>query len=720
MSETAPKASSWRRIAPLLAVSVAGVLVYSNSFGGPFVFDDIHRIVENPAIRTAWPPSVVMAETNRPFAFYTFALNYAVHGYHLWGYHATNLAVHIAAGLFLFGIVRRSLLRGEGKVREHADGLALIASLIWLLHPLQTQAVNYTVQRLESLMGLSYVATLYCFIRSQDAQRPIAWQTASVLACAFGMGCKEVMASAPLIVLWYDRAFIAASWRELVSRRKYYYAALALTWGVLAWAMLHFTGDYTGGTLVSVEGLTPWTYLVSQAGVLVHYLRLCFWPSGQCCDYRWPITSSLTDVLPQALLIVSLLGLTVWSIFRRPKWSFLGGWFFLILAPTSSVMPIQDLAFEHRMYLPSAAVLVAAVLGGAWLLQSVAAKRLSDAALRRVSLSLALAVIVGLGIATHSRNSVYASKISFWGDVAEQAPQNARAWINLGCALYIKGDRAEALECGRRAMEIDPDGADVRSNFAGMLVQEGEYEAAIACLQPVLDDESQLMTTHFNMGEALSGLGRFSEALEHYRIAFELFPSSDETLISLTDVLLHLGRSSEAVDICEAVLQEHPAFANAHRNLAFALLVQGQVREAGRHFEQALNLDPYNAEAHAGIGQILAGVDPRAASDHLAQALRLAPKSAQVNITMGNVSIASRPAEAVSFFETALKSQPKNPEALFGLANAWAASGRPEKAIPYLEETVEVAPQWQQAKDILLMLRKNGTQSAQMGPEAAQ
>ena len=147
-----------RAFAPLLAIIAAGVLVYSNTFRVPFLFDDAVRIVDNASIRTLWPPSVATANTPRPFAMYTLAVNYAIHGYDVWGYHALNLAIHVAAGLCLFGFVRRTLLRVGGTLAEHATGVALAVALIWLVHPLQTEAVTYIVQRLESLMGLCYLA----------------------------------------------------------------------------------------------------------------------------------------------------------------------------------------------------------------------------------------------------------------------------------------------------------------------------------------------------------------------------------------------------------------------------------------------------------------------------------------------------------------------------------------------------------------------------------
>ena len=166
---------------------------------------------------------------------------------------------------------------------------------------------------------------------------------------------KEVAAVTPLLVLWYDRAMAASSWGEMVRRRWAYYAGMAGTWVILAGLMLSHAHAYAAGGVLVVKEVTPWQYAISQPGVIVHYLRLCFWPTGLCLDYGWPVAATVSEVIPPLLLIGALLAATVWAIFRWPAWSFLGAWLFFILAPTSSVLPIRDLAFEHRMYLPLAA-----------------------------------------------------------------------------------------------------------------------------------------------------------------------------------------------------------------------------------------------------------------------------------------------------------------------------------------------------------------------------
>ena len=667
-----------RRFAPILAILTAGVLVYSNTLRVPFLFDDTIRIVDNASIRTLWPPSVAMANSPRPFATYTFAVNYAIHGYDVWGYHALNLAIHLATGLLLLGVIRRTLLRAGGTLAEHATGVALTVALIWLVHPLQTEAVTYIVQRLESLMGLCYLATLYGFVRAQDSEHPRRWYVVSIVACALGMGCKEVMATAPLVVLWYDRAFVAASWREIVATRKGYYAGLAATWGVLAWAMLRCTADYTEGSLISVKGLTPWTYLLSQAGVIVHYLQLCLWPRNLCLDYGWPVDHSIAEVLPQAVIVMTLLGATVWCIFRHPRWSFLGGWFFLILAPTSSMIPIKDLAFEHRMYLPSMAV-IAAVMLGVFLLGRRLVNRgmLSTSVARLLGASIAVAIVLQLGTVTYSRNRVYATPLSLWQDTVAKAPANPRAHSNLACALGDLGYMPEAMEHCREAIRIDPVYAEAYYNLGKALSKSGRTAEAIENFREAVRIDPDYAAAHNNLGVALSESGVTSDAIDHLRQAIRIKSDLAEAHRNLGVVLFNSGRTADAVEQCQEAIRINPHYAEAYNSLGDALDRSGFTDQAIEQYRRAIRIRPDSAESHNSLGVALA-------------------KSGQT-------------AEAVEHLRLALRIKPQFLAARCNLGFCYASAGRRREAIEELEQSLrqaETAGQTQLAQTLLSQIRR--------------
>ena len=266
-------------------IVLATLAAYSNSFAGPFVFDDELSIPSNMTIRQLWPiwkplcpPNHGETVSGRPLLNLSLAIDYAISRLDVWSYHATNLAIHILAALLLFGILRRTFLLPAMRDRWGAAAvpLALTIALVWAVHPLQTESVTYIIQRAESLFGLFYLLTLYCFVRGVGSSRAMLWYAVCVVACLLGMASKEVMVSAPLMVLLYDRTFVAGSFREAWRRRYGLYLALAGTWLLLGW-LVAWSGT-RGSSAGFGIGVGCWEYLGTQFGAILNYLKLCVWP----------------------------------------------------------------------------------------------------------------------------------------------------------------------------------------------------------------------------------------------------------------------------------------------------------------------------------------------------------------------------------------------------------------------------------------------------------
>src|SRR5213593_4902772 len=353
-------------------LTAAALAAWANSFRGPFILDDLPAIVENATIRTLalpivlTPPRSGQPAGGRPLVNFSFALNWAVGGADVRGYHVLNLAIHVLAALALFGVARRTLRSRPLAAKFAADAtpLAFAMAALWMLHPLQTESVTYIAQRAESLAGLCLLLTLYASIRGAESPTPTRWHALAVVTCLLGVATKEVMYAAPLLVLLHDRTFFAGTFREALRRRPWFYAGLAATWLLLGW-LVEQTGN-RGATAGFDLGITPWRYLLTQCAAIVHYLRLAFWPAPLVLDYGVATTNSLAEVWTQAGLLFVLFGATLIALAWRPPWGFLGAWFFLLLAPTSSVLPLatQTVA-EHRMYLSLAAI-IAAIVVGVW------------------------------------------------------------------------------------------------------------------------------------------------------------------------------------------------------------------------------------------------------------------------------------------------------------------------------------------------------------------
>ena len=486
-------------------------------------------------------------------------------------YHAGNLLIHLLAALTLFGIVRRTLLLPALRQRfgGASTGLAAAAALIWALHPLQTESVTYIVQRAESLMGLCYLLTLYAVIRSVSSERPWRWYAAAIAVCALGMGAKEVMVTAPIVVLLYDRAFLSGTFRETFRRRGALYLGLAATWAVLAAMML--LGKAAGGAGFGLD-VGPWEYARTQPGVILHYLRLSFWPSSLCFDYSWPIAASALQDLPAAAAIAALLAAILWALWRAPALGFFGAWFFLVLAPSSSILPIPtEVAAEHRMYLPLAAPAVVAVIAAYAVVERFSRRRLAVGILSLLALSAA----AGLGALTYQRNAQYRSEISIWEDTTRKRPENARAWSGLGRA-YVNASRYdEAIRVCNRALALAPS-----TNL---------FDSA---------------TTYCNLGLACAGIGRLSEAIQDYDKAIALNPDYDLAYNDRGLACAKMGRLAEATHDYSKAISLNPDYAQAYESRGIAYGRSGRLEEAMQDFDRAIALDSDYAEAYYNRGNI--------------------------------------------------------------------------------------------------------------------
>ena len=305
-------------------------------------------------------------------------------------------------------------------------------------------------------MGLFYLLTLYCVIRGR--------YVAAAVACALGMGCKEVMATAPLIVLLYDRAFLAGSFREALRQRRALYAGLAATWVVLAVILWATPGDRLDMDFV-------WKYARSQPEFIARYLRLSFWPAPLVVDYGGDTLADPWRIALYGALIGALVAGTVVALVKKPALGFLGAWLFLILAPSSSVFPlIHQTAAGKRMYLPLVAVIVLAVAAAYRVLRQR----------RYAAMGLTGAVVIALGFVTVRRNHDYRSDLSIWQDTVAKRPENFRARNNLGNALWTVGRTAEAIEQYREALRINPDDAWAHYNLGCVLEKMGRVGDAVA------------------------------------------------------------------------------------------------------------------------------------------------------------------------------------------------------------------------------------------------
>ncbi len=587
-SETIAASSKQLRICAALLV-VVGVLIYLNSFGGQIVFDDV-VITEDSSIRQLWPPWGAMSspkQVSRPLVGLSLAINYGISGAGLWSYHLFNLAIHVLAALALFGVVRRTLLTDRLKARfgKASTGLALAVALIWMVHPLHTESVTYLIQRSEAMCGLFYLATLYCVIRGRSGQHGALWYSAAVLSCAAGMASKPVMVTAPIMVLIYDLVFFRDSLKETLKRRATLYAGLAFTWIIIA-ATVHAASPYQESAGFNLERMTPLSYFVSQFGVIVHYLLLSVWPYDLCIDYGWPLAADASGIVPFAMVVGALGLLTLIALKRSPEAGFLGVWFFLILAPTSSIMPILDLAVEHRIYLSLVAVVTLVVLGCYRLARSLP---LGDSSITRWLAVGAVAIVVAwFGSLTVERNGYYQSRTALWLDVVRKRPDNWRGHNNLGFCLIEQGDREGARDQFAEALRLQPNAIDALDNMGMWVLKSDNAAEALPYFQRLREVDPERKRLHFHLGQALASQGLLDEAVHEYNEELRLNPESAEARMQRGWALERQKKFNEAAAAYEDTLAVMPEWPQPLCRFAL-LLVDADAKEL-RNPDEAIRL----------------------------------------------------------------------------------------------------------------------------------
>jgi tetratricopeptide (TPR) repeat protein len=589
---------AWLRICAVLGL---GVAAYSNIARVPLLYDDL-ELLRNQSIRAlssrALTPPEETTLAGRPVANLSFAINHAVSGLSLPPLHFTNLMLHLLAALVLMALVRRTLLlpRFAGRFQESADGLSLLGTLLWMLHPVQTESVTYLVQRVELLAALFLLVTLYAALRASEAARPFAWSAAAVLACGLGMGSKETMAVAPIIVLLYDRAFLFPSFRQAAQKRWMLYAGLAATWLVLALQVVTHPRQRSAG--LHFAWLGPAQYLGIQIGALPRYLSILLVPVGLIFDYGVPgfgvpLVHSFSQWGPPGALLVALLALSLWAWLRRPAAGFLAISFFILLSPSSSIFPVVTEAIsEHRLYLPSAAAVLLLVSGGQALLGR-----------RRIGAALAVAAVLALALLTFRRNQDYATARTLWEDTVRKRPQNARAWSQL----------ARSWE---KTAEVtgDPTALD-------KAIELFQHSLALHDAQP---------DAHLSLARSLERRGRFPEAVPHCRKAIALEPADYEIVGDAANCLVRAGRLEEAGAAYRLALSLKPDWAIGHYNAGAFLAKIGNVRAALDEFHSALALDGTLVRAWHDAGSAAARIGlPGEALKDLETALRLQPDYAE-------------------------------------------------------------------------------------------
>ena len=568
----------------LILIVSAVLLTYGFTLDVPFYLDDFSSIQENPIIYE-WNGTLAQLWYYAPLriiGYLSFALNYHFHHFEVSGYHVVNIIIHILAGFAVFGLIL-GLIRTptlQNKLTSEAKTwLPIVVALIFVLHPLQIQAVTYIVQRLASLAALFYLASLACYLQARLAtswKNMSVWALASIMLALLAFLTKQNTATLPLAVLLIEVIF---------------FPGRLLRWGVIAgvifialgsiWFTAAYVFNYDPFSLQAMLTLTQETksisrdsYLATQFSVIWHYVRLFFIPTSLHIDYAYPITESF---LEKSALIglaghIALLGIAIYVIKSFPLVTFGILFYYLAHAVESSVIPIRDVIFEHRTYLPNVGLITLC----AWLLITYLPRWLDQTTMRVVIVVL----LIGMSVATWQRNEVWRDPIALWSDNVEKSPEKKRGWIILGKHLIQAGQTQAGLEALERSAEVtrSVDGTESKTytvetilNMVVAYKKLQQYDVALYWIDHSLQNVElrpfDRAKFYVNQGNVFFELRRYADAENSYRQAIQFYPQSLSARANLASILAATGRETEAEQMYLEILAINPDHAIVKQNL---------------------------------------------------------------------------------------------------------------------------------------------------------
>jgi tetratricopeptide (TPR) repeat protein len=570
-----------------------GGLVYSNAWHSSFIFDDFRAIVTNEAIRHPGNLSAIFNAFNTRFVLgVTLAFNYALGGLDVRGYHALNIVIHILSSFLVYSLVQLYFKTPAGSLdttSHYRRHIGFFASLLFLTHPIQTQAVTYIWQRAASLAACFYLASVFLYVR---ARLNFSWKSylgslGSALLCLF---TKEISLTLPLAIVAAEFFFWKRDNGDFLKR----ILRLAPFFLLLVVALLTLTRaesvtlpllrpDHSAagqsGTLlpkwldtmtrnVRPEIMSRKAYYFTQLNVVGTYFRLLFLPVNQNLDYDYPLSFSIAE--PRTLyslffiIAVVFVGLKEFRTSRLAAYGLF--WFFLTLSIESLVVQ-ADVIFEHRLYLPMAGFTFFIVTALFQLFQNKPAKY-------PVAI---LIMLIGLcSVLTYQRNLIWRDELSLWSDVIRKSPGKEAAYNNRGNAYYDRKMLNEALLDFTKAIEINPRSVKAHNNLGNIYLGMGLADKAILNFSKAIQIDPRYAPAYNNRANALCSRGLYDLAVIDYTKAIEITPRSAELLYNRG--LSHLMNKNypAALEDLTSTIRINPDYVNAYASRAMVYFYLGR------------------------------------------------------------------------------------------------------------------------------------------------
>ena len=611
-------------------------LAYHNSFRGSWHFDDEKAILENPRIKHAEniPKLLTRYYLSRGVLQATFALNYCLGGTDVFGYHLFNLILHMSVVVLLYLTLCEltSMSTYSSFLRRY---LPLASALIFAVHPVNTETVTYIVSRSSLLTTFFYILGFFLFIKAVRPGRKPHTKMALLAGCGLafllGAGTKEIIITLPAMCVVYLYYFVAEDRNPLkfVMRYKWQFSGLAS----LAGAYLIYR-HFHGGIIASIPDAAVRSFYVNfltEMNVIVrYYLVRLFVPVGLNIDPDFPISNSILEpwTFFSAIVLACMVYIAVGTFGKERVLSFGLVWFLVAISPTSSFIPLLDVAAEHRLYLPGLGFSI--VL--AYLILKVTTWKAADLRARaKLTFGALGAVVLALCIGTIRRNEVYESPLALWTDTVKKSPNKARPHNNLADSYEKLGRLDEALEEYRLIIEkIDPHYMRAYYGMGNVYLKRGQLKEAVRYYHKALKMKPGFAPAYNNLGIAYDDLGMYDEAIAAYKRALEIDPNFVRAYNNLAIVYAKKGIYGEALSAIRRALELDPGYTVGYVNLGKLHMMMGKYGQAERALRRALELKPDFAYAYGLLGNVYLGMrEKERAISCFRKALELDPDGPQ-------------------------------------------------------------------------------------------
>ncbi len=701
-----------------IAACLLGIIlwaIYGRAMDAPLVFDDRTSVIENQSITTLWPlvgdrtfpgplnPPPAMPTAGRPLVNLSLAINYHFGKLNPWGYHVFNLMVHWLAAVLVGLIVKRivELDFFAGQFSGVGGALAFLAALLWGVHPLQTETVVYVTQRTELMVGLFYLAVVYGSLRywsaSSRGQRGL-WLCLTTAACVAGMSCKEVMATAPIVIILIERTLIAGTFRAAIRKSWPLYVGLAMGWVLLAALNYDAPRSTSAGFHLDVPAYAWW---FTQAKVLWMYLKLVVWPWPLLIHYDVAYLQTFAEAWPWLLATTVLVVATTVGVWRRQSIGLAGAWALLILSPTFLVPIVTEVAAERRMYLALAAI-VTGMVAGSYLLarQAISQNRRADPASRINRQAVAIVVAAGTvltvvwSVLDVQRLAAYQDPVTLWQNTISEGAADGFAYNNLGYELLNAKRTKEAMESLQQALKLNDRDPKIYTNLGMALDELGRPQEAVERFQEALKIDPSYAVAKRDLALSLGKLGRGNAAIAELETVAKTHPNDASAHYDLAIALGQAGRLQEAIGEFQQAIAIRPQYPTAYNNLGVAMLKLEQIDGAIQAFETAAMLDPESSETRKNLGLALVSAGrPQEAIEQFKKLLKLDPEHAiAIQMTIGDAYLsANKPTEAIEHYQKAAKAKSATAAVYEKLGGVLAKQNRLPEAIAAMEKGLSAA-----------------------------